>query len=73
VNVTRTGEEVGEPQIETFVTVRQPGVVTFFASAGQLADAIAGEGATVGHPLAVPVNGYSHHPGCPDCNPEGAA
>jgi hypothetical protein len=51
-----------------FVQLRQPGAVTYFASTGDLADAIGGDGATVGHPLAVPVNGYAVVD-CPECNP----
>jgi hypothetical protein len=55
-----------------FVTVRQPGAVTYFGSTDALVDAITGEGGTVGHPMTSPVNGH-HGPGaCPECDGPGA-
>jgi hypothetical protein len=67
VKAVRTGAEPAEPEV--FVTVRQPAAVTYFASTGDLADAIEAGGATAGHPLAAPVNGrpVGQCPECPDC------
>jgi hypothetical protein len=50
-----------------FVQLREPGAVTYFASTDDLADAITGDGATIGHPMTLPVNG---HPvgDCPECD-----
>jgi hypothetical protein len=70
VNAVRTGEEPAEPEV--FVTIRAPGVVTYFATPGDLATAVGGDGGTVGHPLTAPVNGTHLHPGCPGCDGPGA-
>jgi hypothetical protein len=59
------GAEPAEPEV--FVQLRAPGAVTYFGGIDDLADAITGEGGTVGHPMTSPVNG---HPvgQCPECD-----